>query len=150
MDIEDLRKEIEQAKAEKRARQNEASKRYHARKKGDPEWEAKRREYRQRSKANARESGKWQATARRYAQQRYEAATDRMIAYLGGRCKHCNGVFHRAAFDFHHRDPTTKAFALSQNCWRKWEDLVVELDKCDLLCANCHRTHHATRRKAGD
>ena len=51
-----------------------------------------------------------------------------------------------AAMEFHHRDPSEKEFAFSRyrnTSWDKNKDTVLtELDKCDLLCANCHREQH--------
>lgn len=68
----------------------------------------------------------------------------RAIKYLGGKCSHCGMLYPPAAMQFHHRDPkekeTTLGQALGQN---KFDKLVVELDKCDLVCANCHAIHHA-------
>jgi hypothetical protein len=43
---------------------------------------------------------------------------------------------------FHHRDPETKEFTVSQMLDRAWSVLVTELDKCDLLCFNCHMEEH--------
>lgn len=66
------------------------------------------------------------------------------VEYKGGKCAHCGGVFHQAAFDFHHRDPREKEYHLSQLlAARGFEAAKQELDKCDLLCSNCHRIHHA-------
>jgi hypothetical protein len=53
------------------------------------------------------------------------------------------------ALEFHHIDPTTKSFNISQmiNRWsskpKHYKKLIQELDKCVLLCANCHRELHA-------
>ncbi len=66
----------------------------------------------------------------------------RAVAHLGGVCLHCGFDGHPAAFDFHHRDPTQKDFMIS-SANAGWERLKTELDKCDLLCANCHRVVHA-------
>jgi hypothetical protein len=46
-------------------------------------------------------------------------------------------------FDFDHREPRLKRFALSNSkCWSK-ESLKEEALKCDVVCKNCHahRTH---------
>ena len=64
------------------------------------------------------------------------------IEYLGGKCIKC-GESHPATLDFHHRNPEEKELDLgSANCTRSWDIICAELDKCDLLCANCHRILH--------
>lgn len=46
-------------------------------------------------------------------------------------------------FDFHHKDRSNKSFELGDNIGaRKWEIIKQELDKCMMLCANCHRRQH--------
>lgn len=46
-------------------------------------------------------------------------------------------------FDFHHIDKSNKSFELSDNIEsRSWEIIKQELDKCMMLCANCHRKQH--------
>jgi len=48
------------------------------------------------------------------------------------------------ALDFHHIDPKEKEFGLSvKRLTRSWEKMKKELDKCVLICANCHREVHA-------
>lgn len=62
----------------------------------------------------------------------------RAVQYKGGKCQICG--YNRAdeAFDFHHIDPSTKLFGIGSNYCRKWSDIQKELDKCILLCRNCH------------
>jgi hypothetical protein len=43
--------------------------------------------------------------------------------------------------DFHHL--SDKKFGISGNKWKDFELLKIELDKCWLLCARCHREYHA-------
>lgn len=43
---------------------------------------------------------------------------------------------------FHHRDPSKKEFSISSPNFHKWEDVIKELEKCDLLCSNCHAEEH--------
>lgn len=62
------------------------------------------------------------------------------VNYLGGKCSVCGYNKCLGALDFHHVNPDEKDFALSGKT--KWEDMKKELDKCVLLCANCHREHH--------
>jgi hypothetical protein len=65
----------------------------------------------------------------------------KMIEYLGGKCMVCGYNKCVAALDFHHKDPKTKLFSLSGNSY-SFEKCKSELDKCWLLCANCHRELH--------
>ena len=65
------------------------------------------------------------------------------ISYLGGKCVRCRCSF-PWVLQFHHlRD---KDFVIGNVVNRKWEIVKAELDKCELLCANCHITEHTTRR----
>ena len=66
----------------------------------------------------------------------------RAVEYKGGKCNHCGGVFHIAAFDFHHIDPSQKELDVGLILQCSDAYLLKELDKCILLCANCHRIHH--------
>lgn len=66
------------------------------------------------------------------------------VSYKGGCCSDCGGVFPMACYDFHHEDPNEKDFAISKVKSPKWSEVIVnELDKCTLLCANCHRIRHS-------
>ncbi len=61
------------------------------------------------------------------------------VEYKGGRCKRCGYQGHVAAFDFHHLDRKKKSFEIGLFKNRSFDRLKEELDKCILLCANCHR-----------
>jgi predicted HNH restriction endonuclease len=65
------------------------------------------------------------------------------INYKGGKCQLCGYDKYKGALEFHHIDPTKKDFALSAGRLTSLEKLKPELDKCVLLCANCHREVHA-------
>lgn len=69
-----------------------------------------------------------------------------LIEAKGGKCERCGYNRCSAALEFHHRDPSQKRFALSlPRMTAKWESILLEALKCDLLCANCHREeHHGT------
>lgn len=88
----------------------------------------------------------WLKTKREGRRQRKIEA----IAYKGGKCTVCKGEFHTAAFDFHHRNPEEKKIdpGLLMQC--RDEVLYKELDKCDLLCANCHRILHYEEGTLGE
>jgi hypothetical protein len=66
----------------------------------------------------------------------------RAVDHMGGACKACGYDKCIAALEFHHLDPSEKDFAISGKI-RSWTALEVELKKCVMLCANCHREVHA-------
>ena len=60
-------------------------------------------------------------------------------------CAECGRYFGPEVMEFDHRDPTEKAFEVTRFVGRKpREALVAEIQKCDVVCANCHRER--TRR----
>lgn len=67
-----------------------------------------------------------------------------IIQMRGGKCERCGYNKNLAALEFHHRDPNTKKFQIDIRTLSNTNlDLLEEeLDKCDLLCANCHREIH--------
>lgn len=69
------------------------------------------------------------------------------INYKGGKCIDCNLQLcnsHYAVFDFHHLDPTIKDYEWVKLRLTSWNKIIQELDKCVLLCSNCHRIRHAS------
>jgi hypothetical protein len=82
-----------------------------------------------------KDCNKLRMTNRRYAKKL------EIIEYLGGECVECKGTLetiHWTAFDCNHKDPSKKEFTISQKGFNL-EKLKDELDKCELLCSNCHR-----------
>ncbi len=66
------------------------------------------------------------------------------VEYKGGRCENCGYSRCIDALEFHHRDSSKKDFSISEKGYtRSWVKVKEELDKCVLLCANCHREFHA-------
>jgi len=59
-------------------------------------------------------------------------------------CKLCGYDKCISSLDFHHLDPTKKDFNISR-CKNLYlnDSIKLELDKCDVICANCHRELHA-------
>lgn len=65
------------------------------------------------------------------------------VSYKGGACERCGYNKYQGALEFHHLDPKEKDFAISSSTSRKLTDVLrKELDKCLLVCANCHREIH--------
>ena len=75
--------------------------------------------------------------------QRWIRLKKEWIDYLGGECQKCGYKKYYGALEFHHRDPSMKDAVWSQI--KKWshDRIKKEIDKCDLLCSNCHRETHA-------
>jgi len=62
------------------------------------------------------------------------------IRYLGGVCIDCGGEFHPVCMDFDHREPMKKSYNIAAMLnTHSLGRIMEELDKCDLVCANCHR-----------
>ena len=64
------------------------------------------------------------------------------IARLGGKCNMCGNSFPSYVYDFHHKDPTQKDFTIGENMGVAFDRFYAEVDKCELLCSNCHRIKH--------
>ena len=66
------------------------------------------------------------------------------VEYKGGKCKKCGYDRCIDALEFHHIDPAQKDFNISSKGYtRSWIKVKAELDKCIMLCANCHRELHS-------
>ena len=76
---------------------------------------------------------------------KHKAFKERVIEYLGGCCAACGLVDDWPVFDSHHLDPSKKSFGIMGPGSRglSWEEMKVELNKCVLLCSNCHRKQRA-------
>ncbi len=61
-----------------------------------------------------------------------------MVEYKGGACCLCGYDRCLRALDFHHLDPKKKRFSIAGGHTRSWSSLRQELDKCMLVCSNCH------------
>jgi predicted HNH restriction endonuclease len=65
------------------------------------------------------------------------------INLKGGKCQICGYNRCVGALSFHHLDEKTKSFSLStRGLTRSWEKTKEEVNKCILVCENCHREIH--------
>ena len=77
-----------------------------------------------------------------YGPAKRRARKEAIIELKGGACERCGGVFPHYVFDLHHRDPALKEVNMNSLQDKAWARVLAELEKCDLLCANCHRIAH--------
>ncbi|KKM20286.1 hypothetical protein LCGC14_1646980 [marine sediment metagenome] len=75
--------------------------------------------------------------------ERQRKAKIKCVEYKGGKCINCGFNKYMSALVFHHVNPKNKEFRIAK--WRiiSWNRIKKELNKCILLCANCHAGIHA-------
>jgi 5-methylcytosine-specific restriction endonuclease McrA len=88
--------------------------------------------------------GGWMRCSKHFKIARQRTIKEALVDAMGGCCQHCKGVFDLAAYDFHHiehkdNDPS---YLIGNSSVQK---IAEELEKCVLLCANCHRIEHASK-----
>lgn len=71
---------------------------------------------------------------------------ERLVNYKGGKCQLCGYNLCITALEFHHLNSKDKDFTVSKYSNLKWDTVVSEVDKCIMVCANCHREIHAGLR----
>jgi hypothetical protein len=71
-----------------------------------------------------------------------------MLNYLKDKSCIICGESDMRTFEFDHLDPSTKLFGIAKGITdgRKWDIILSEIDKCRILCANCHKKHTASQR----
>ncbi len=76
---------------------------------------------------------------------RYHKRAERISKYKEERpCTDCGGFYKYWQMQFDHlRD---KEFAIGKMFGMKWERILAEIEKCELVCANCHSTRTHMRR----
>ena len=68
-------------------------------------------------------------------QQRREKR-EKLIKLMGGKCVKCNST---QFLEFDHIDPNNYGFCIGGNLWKKFDKLLAESKKCQLLCYSCHK-----------
>ena len=69
-----------------------------------------------------------------------------LIKYKGSICEHCNMEYsgsNACIFDFHHKNESEKSFSIADSMFKSITDIKAEVDKCLLVCSNCHREIHS-------
>lgn len=88
-----------------------------------------------------RNKQQYQVRIRKYDKKRKKELFDKLLLYLSDKsCKVC-GESDIRVLEFDHRDRNEKEDSIyklvSVGC--SWKKILTEIDKCDILCANCHK-----------
>ena len=77
--------------------------------------------------------------------ERQRSMKQKCVDYKGGKCCRCGYDKYIGALDFHHLDPSHKEHGIAGlrfTSFEKNEKVKQELDKCILVCRNCHAEIH--------
>jgi len=82
---------------------------------------------------------------------RKEILRQQVREYVDMKCSVCGYNKCENALDFHHTDPLKKEKTVSRliSLISNWDKVKIEIDKCIILCANCHRELHALHKVSG-
>ena len=127
----------------KKLREREYQRNYARKRREDPEYRAKHVEAVKKFQKNKRDTDPlWVSRKYKVDLERIRARKQQAVDYMGGKCADCLNVFPTAVYDFHHLNPAEKDMDPQKALRSSWDKAKVELDKCVLLCANCHRIRH--------
>lgn len=77
-------------------------------------------------------------------------AKEKLVTHFGAKCLDCDYQGPPFMFDFDHRDPDQKEFGVARSgLTRSYAKMLAEAEKCDLVCARCHRMRTHKQRCAG-
>ena len=104
----------------------------------------RKRENPERKRLDRERTARWRAQDPLRARETWQRAQQKRNEWLRSfktQCKFC-GESRYPCLDFHHRDSKQKVATIGQvRSWSK-DRLFTEIQKCDVICANCHRWHH--------
>lgn len=89
---------------------------------------------------------KCKACFNQYCMDRWRQVKVKAVEYMGGKCVHCGYDKYEGALEFHHIDPSEKEADWNKLRLKSWNSIKIELDKCIMLCSNCHREEHENIR----
>ena len=62
-------------------------------------------------------------------------------------CSDCGNKYRPEMMDFDHRPGTEKKFTIGTSMQRNWKAILDEVEKCDIVCGNCHRMRTIMRKR---
>lgn len=107
---------------------------------GEEQWAEYQRQRKNRKAKNYKRRGGLLYSFR--VSQSRRSRKEKLISYKGGKCERCG--FSESipdCFDFHHRNPDEKEFGIAET-GVSLEKAKTEVDKCELVCKNCHAKIH--------
>lgn len=90
--------------------------------------------------------------AHKYQRDKRKLRWPSVFKYAGEKCAHCglSEPEHPEIYDFHHKDPTLKERQIAELLRGSEKKLYEEIDKCVMICSNCHRKEHAKLRRENE
>jgi 5-methylcytosine-specific restriction endonuclease McrA len=89
---------------------------------------------------------RWKYNKALRQQEKMAAFRSELLEWKRSPCTDCGLTFHPVAMDFDHVRGQ-KLFSISDGWHRTREEVLQELSKCDLVCANCHRLRTIQRQQ---
>lgn len=77
-----------------------------------------------------------------YCIERWRKRKFEVIAHFQDKCNDCKNTFHYSIYEFHHLVPSEKEYSWNKLRLFSNDKMQKELQKCVMLCANCHRLRH--------
>jgi hypothetical protein len=78
---------------------------------------------------------------------RRKTAKEKSVEHMGGKCQICGYDKCLRSLHFHHKDGEEKKFELCYGARFTWQEVLEEINKCILVCANCHGEIHSGMHK---
>lgn len=99
-------------------------------------------------KDNPDKAKEYRISSRKKDPNDYWARKRKYVDLLGGKCEHCNEN-RLVCLTFHHINPKEKitevtAMMNNRRINATEEDILTEVEKCILLCSNCHKIEEAS------
>ena len=106
-------------------------------------------EFYQRKNRNSGKTSMCKECTLQYMKERRDVLIDQINQYKENKgCQKC-GEKRFYLLDFHHNNPDEKEFTISNHTRKTFENLLSEIEKCSVLCANCHREYHYLHSTTG-
>lgn len=88
----------------------------------------------------------YNAYMKEYMLKRYHSRRAEAIEYLGGECKVCSTI---ESLEIDHIDASDKSFNVAKIWSYSKKKFYTEIDKCQLLCGDCHKDKHSSLYPCG-